>query len=79
MWSKHRIQLRLQRRRSTRWSLLWREQYWTGIWWWKNLQETGTLLLESEFDTELICFSLQKVDDKDHIPEADIHRVVNCL
>lgn len=57
-----------------------------GMWWWKSLRETGTLLLESEFDTELICFSLLKVDSKehfsgkrDHIPEADIYRVADCL
>ena len=50
-----------------------------GIWWWKTLQEAGTLLLESEFDKELIRFSLLKADGKDHIPVADIQRVVDCL
>jgi len=51
----------------------------SGMWWWKRNREAGTVLFESELTKEVVRFSLLKIEDVDHIPEADIHRVITCL
>ena len=49
-----------------------------GMWWWKSLDETGTLLLESIHTKEIVRFKIHN-EHRDSIVCADLHRLAECI